>query len=113
MFYLTQSRDAWNTAEFNDILKAEIMQLDIQHLPLQQALTQSSYTDGHNRSVVILNNSENADTIHIKLGIFFTGILPGCACSDDPSPNNEYNEYCELQLTIDKTNGESIVELLD
>ncbi len=112
MLSLTHSAQAWDTPDFNKTLKAEICNLDASLLPLQQALAQSSYTEGNNRNVVILKMEDDSNYIFAKIGVFYTGIIPGCACSDDPTPDNEYNEYCELQLKIDKSTGNSEVELL-
>jgi len=39
-------------------------------------------------------------------------ILPGCACSDDAAPDNEYTEYCEVLFTIDLQTADSTVSLL-
>ena len=88
------------------------MNADVDQLLLQKALTQSSYTEGSNRSVVILKSREEEHIIEIKVGVFFTGILPGCACSGDPDPNNEFNEYAELLLNINKQTGDTAVKLL-
>ena len=112
MLSLTNSAQAWNTPGFNKALKDEICGLDASLLPLQQALSQSSYTEGNNRDVVILKTEDYNNYILAKIGVFYTGIIPGCACSGDPTPDNEYNEYCELQLKIDKSTGNSEVELL-
>ena len=62
---------------------------------------------------MILNTTEENDSIQIKAGIFYTGIIAGCSCSDDPSPTDEQNEYCELQFIINKNTAETSVNLLN
>lgn len=109
---LTTALNAWDTPAFEETFKQAILQMDAALLPLQQALAQSSYTDGANRGVSILGMSDDARQIHIKAGIFYTGMIPGCSCADDPTPLNEISEYCELLFTIDKTTAETQVALL-
>lgn len=82
-------------------------------LPLQQGLSLSSYVGKSPVSAIILNTTEKTDSIQIKTGIFYTGIIAGCSCSDDPSPTDEQNEYCEVQFTINKDTAETTVTLLN
>ncbi len=112
MVQLTTALNAWGTPAFETILKHEIEQMDVELLPLQQGLAQSSYTSGANRSVMILSMSAEAGVIRAKAGIFYTGIIPGCSCADDPAPMSELAEYCEVQFDIDKITAETTVTLL-
>lgn len=82
-------------------------------LPLQQGLSLSSYVGKSPVSAIILNTTEKTDSIQVKAGIFYTGIIAGCSCSDDPSPTDEQNEYCEVQFTINKDTAETTVTLLN
>jgi hypothetical protein len=102
---------AWGTTEFNDVLKTEIEAMDATTLPLQQGLTISSHALDNNIQAMILNVSDNQNFIHVKAGIFYTGIIAGCNCADDPSPVEENNEYCEVQIVINKTTSESTIQL--
>lgn len=102
-----------HSPEFKKILKNEIQDIDPNVLPLQQGLSLSSYVGKSPFSTVILNISEEADYINIKAGIFYTGIIAGCSCSDDPSPTDEQNEYCELLFSVNKKTANTEVELLD
>lgn len=109
---MTQSRNAWGTSEFESVFKHEIEQLDAGQLPLQQGLKTGSYAlDGKHKAMVI-GVSEAADAIHVKAGIFYSGILTGCACADDPTPVNQESEYCVVQMRIDKRTAETTVTLL-
>ena len=104
---------AWNTPAFEETLKQEITQLDVNQIPLQQALSNCNYTNGDNRKVIIMGVVDESDFIRVKTGVFYTGIVSGCNCADDPSPVDEVNEYCEMEFEINKTTTETIVRLLD
>lgn len=112
MLQLTTVLNAMGTPAFAETFKSAIVEMDSTLLPLQQALAQSSYTDGANRSVSILDISDGPRMIRVKAGIFYTGIIPGCSCADDPTPMNEISEYCEVLFTIDKITAETQVKLL-
>jgi len=112
MIRLTKALNAWGTPEFEGALKQEIEQLDAAQLPLQQGLTTGSYAlDGRHKAMVI-GVSEEAGFIRVKAGIFYSGIIAGCACADDPTPVNEESEYCVVQLDIDKHTAETTIALL-
>jgi len=110
---LHNSIKAWGKTEFNDVLKLEIEQIDAAQLPLQQGLTISSYALHHKIQAMVLGSSDETNFIHARIGIFYTGIIAGCNCADDPSPAEENNEYCEVQVVINKTSAETTVQLLN
>lgn len=112
MIQLTKSLDAWSTAEFKDVLQQEIAQLDSDLLPLQQGLTISNHVTHRPVQAMILDLSEDVDWIRVKAGIFYTGIIAGCNCADDPTHITEQNEYCVLQFCIDKQTAETTVTLV-
>ncbi len=108
----TKSLQFYNTADFKKVLKEDIHNCSPERLPLQQGLTHSSYVSKNPFSAIILNTTENTQSIQVKAGIFYTGIIAGCSCSDDPSPTDEQNEYCELLFSINKETAETEVKLL-
>lgn len=112
MIQLNKSLKAWNTPEFKVVLQQEIAQLDSDRLPLQQGLTICSHVADRPVQAMILDLSEDANLIHVKAGIFYTGIIAGCSCADDPTPTAEQNEYCVLQFCIDKQTAETTVLLV-
>jgi hypothetical protein len=112
MIRLPRSVDAWGTSGFMDALKQEIEQLDAGALPLQQGLSRSSYVTERPFQAMILRVSEEARSIQVKAGIFYTGVIAGCSCADDPTPIDEQNEYCEVQFVIDRNTGETTATLL-
>jgi hypothetical protein len=112
MIRLTCALNAWGTPEFGDVLKREIEQLNADALPLQQGLSAGNYVADRKHSAMILGATEDDRCIHARAGIFYTGILTGCACADDPTPENELVEYCEIGLDLDKTTGETAIRPL-
>jgi len=108
---LDKSLAAWGTDAFEATFKQEIRTLGHTQLPLQQALTQSSYVSDSDFNLVILNIADTATALVIKTGVFYQGVIAGSCCADDPTPVCEQNEYCELLFTIDKTGAETKVTL--
>jgi hypothetical protein len=111
MIRLPQALSAWNSLTFNDVLKRELEQLGAAELPLQQCLTASSHALDDPVSVMIIGVANEAGLIHAKVGIFFSGVIAGCSCADDPTPVEVQNEYCELSLAIDKSTAEATITI--
>lgn len=109
---LTKSLNAWGSPGFQSALKQEIRQMGVDQLPLQQGLSSSSYALGDKLDVMIIRVSEEASFIRVKFGVFYTGVIAGCSCADDPTPIEEQTEYCVVQLDIDKVTAETNVVLL-
>ena len=112
MIRLTKTLNAWGTSDFKDILKKEIEQMGADQLPLQQGLSTGSYAIDGKLSAMIVSVFERADFIQVKAGIFYSGIIAGCSCADDPTPVNEESEYCVVQLDINKLTAETTIALL-
>ena len=113
MIQLNQTLRAWGTSDFNTVLKQEIAQLGADQLPLQQGLTSANYVTAEPISVMIHNVAEMDNIIRVRAGIFYQGMLGGCSCADDPTPTSESNEYCAVQLDIDKSTAITTVVLVD
>lgn len=112
MIKLPDVLNAWDTPAFPQTFTAAIQQLKTSDLPLQQSLTQSSYVSDSPRTAIILHSDATTDAIHIKAGIFYFGIIAGSCCSDDPTPLCEENEYCEVQVDIDRNTAGVSITLL-
>ena len=112
MFLLERIRDAWGDEDIATVAKHEIEQIAPEQLPLQQGLTQSSYVKDEPFTVSVLNAEDDATCIRITAGVFYKGLIPGCSCADDPTPMDDYNEYCELCFYIDKQTAETTVMLV-
>jgi len=112
MIQLAKSLNAWGTPGFEDIFKAEVEQLGVDQLPLQQGLSSSSYVTDSPRKVLVMSVADENEFIRVTAGIFYSGIIAGCSCADDPTPVDEVNEYCEVRFEIDKKTAETVVTLL-
>ena len=112
MMQLDKVLRAWNTPEFELILKQEIAHLGAGQLPLQQGLTISSTVTADPITVIIQRVTELENVLSVKVGILYKGLIGGCSCADDPTPLNDNNEYCVVQLDIDKVSAATTVALL-
>lgn len=102
---------AWGTPDFNSVLKQEIEQLDAALLPLQQGLSTGNYVADEPFTVTINSVAVRGNMISVKAGVFYGGVIGGCSCIEDTGPASEINEYCEVQLDIDKATGATTVSL--
>ena len=96
---LPDSRRAWPGPGFAAVLKAELEALPANSLPLAQGGTLGGYVDDSSIVASVLRITETTGAIGATVGIFFSEILTGCSCSEDPDIQNA---YCELVLAIDK-----------
>jgi hypothetical protein len=112
MIRLDKALQAWGGADFKTVLKHEVAQLGADCLPLQQGLVASNYVADVPVTPVIHSIVETGNAIRIRAGIFYQGIIGGCSCADDPGPSGEINEYCEVQIDIDKTTAAAKVILI-
>jgi hypothetical protein len=111
MLRLDKTLRAWGTAGFDTVLKLELAQ-HADQLPLQQALAVSSSVADAPISVLIYQMQEQEESISIKAGIFYQGMVGGCSCADDPTPDSENTEFCILLLEIDRATAIATVSLL-
>ena len=112
MIRLNETLNAWGTPSFEDVFKQEIERIDAGQFPLQQGLSTGSYALDGKFNVMVIGVSEEAGSIRVKAGIFYSGIIAGCSCADDPTPVNEESEYCVVQLDIDKQTADTTIALL-
>jgi len=113
MMRLEKSLQAWGTPEFIEVLKREIAQLGAAYLPLQQGLVTGNYVADAPLTVMIHSVTESGEVIRIKAGIFYRGVLGGCSCTDDPTPRSDINEYCVVQLDMDKSSAVTAIALAE
>lgn len=81
-----------------------IMALSANTLPLQQCLSQGDMASEKPEKISIINSDETDSQIIVKLSVYFTEIISGCSCGDDPGI---LNGYCEMQLALDKVSGDA------
>lgn len=112
MIRLPESLHAWNTPAFAAALKREL-EAQARELPLQGAVATTSMALDDAVSVMFIGAADEGDAIRARVGVFFSGIVAGCSCADDPTPVEPQNEYCELLLLIDKATGEVAASLAE
>jgi hypothetical protein len=112
MIRLETALRAWGTADFKNVLSQEVAQLGADHLPLQQGLSTGNYVSDAPITVSIHSVEELENVIRVTAGIFYQGVIGGCSCTDDPTPISDINEYCEVQLDMDKASAVTAVALV-
>lgn len=112
MIRLKNSLHHWGSPSFEGVLKEEVSLLDAGVLPLQAGLSQGSHVSDSAIKVILLGVTEDPDTLRVKTGIFYSSIISGCSCADDPTPVDELTEYCEIQFDVDKASAETTITLL-
>lgn len=103
--YLQDTLRAWNTPEFEAVFKRELSAANT--LPLQNYLSYGSVALADSLKIMVLKSWDDDAAIHIKTGVFFSSIITGCQCADDPTPLDELPEYAEVEVVIDKHTGEA------
>jgi len=112
MINFSQTLGALGMPDFNEVLMREIERLSVSELPLQRGLTTGSHALDDDIQAMILNVWESDDFIHVKAGLFYRSIIAGCSCADDPTPVDEVNEHCVVQIDINKKTAEATITLL-
>lgn len=111
MFQLPKSLHAWHSEIFKTVFTREVSQLSLDELPLQQALQLGSYATRDKLQVMINSMGEEQNHIVVNTGIFYSSIIAGCNCSDDPTPVDLNAEYCEMIFKINKSNADTIIHI--
>lgn len=104
---------AWHTAGFEGRLKQTIENLGREVLPLQQGLSQGGYALDDAVRAVWLQGRESEQDLRLKLGLFYTSVIAGCNCADDPCPVDTQTEYCEIVVKIQKPTGAAEISLVN
>ena len=109
MIRLQASRQSLRDGSFERALKRELENLPTGTLPLEQATSRGGRVDDHDISVTVISAKDTGEAIQARVGIFFTEIVGGCGCGDDPIPENT---YCEMRVSIDKHSSAARFELI-
>ncbi|MFO7603588.1 MAG: hypothetical protein R6X06_07215 [Gammaproteobacteria bacterium] len=102
---LSQSCQAWGQGQFDDVFKHELAAVPVAQLPLQQGLIHGSYVLDEPPTVMVMRAEADAVSIRVTAGVFFSSVIAGCSCADDPTPVEALSEYCELQVVIERRSG--------
>lgn len=112
MIALTKTLASWGNPDFEKTFKGELLCIDVNLLPLQEGLSQTSYVCDGPIEAVILKATETENGISVKTGIFYYGINAGSCCADDPTPVSEQTEYCEMLFEINKNTAKTTVTII-
>lgn len=99
---LPQCIDISDPKRFEQRLSSTLHTLPSGTLPLQAGCEQGGVVDDRDISATVLGVVTSADKIVARVGIFFTEVVGGCNCNDDPL---EVNAYCVLEVSIDRETG--------
>ena len=92
------------SGQFEKALKRELENLPAGSLPLEQGTSRGGFVDDSDISVSVINTQQSGNSIQAKVGVFFTEIIVGCSCGDEPIAENA---YCEMLVCIDQTTSEA------
>lgn len=112
MLSFPNSIKSWQTDDFKQVLKQEIESLNPLDLPLQLGVSQTSYALDLPVTAIINGFEQLENQIIARVGIFFSGLIPGCSCNNDPTPVEPQQEYCDMIFKINLTDGASTAEIV-
>lgn len=96
--------------ELADCLNKALRSLPPGSLPLRGGCEQGGLVDDSDLSVSVLAVDRTADQTTARVGVFFTEIVGGCSCHDDPV---RANAYCMLEVVIRNTDGDTRISPLE
>jgi len=100
---LPLSLGAWGSDAFAATLQAEVASLGPGALPLD-GLSGTGYADDQALAITLIEARDTGDVIEARLGGFFTEILAGCSCGDEPTCRPVYGE---VAVTVHKGTAEA------
>ncbi|MFB1489081.1 MULTISPECIES: glucosamine--fructose-6-phosphate aminotransferase [unclassified Thiocapsa] len=105
-FKLVDSVGAFGTPAFAAVLRGELLALPEGVLPI--AGEQGGLIDPASLGLTLLSSRADVERIEVAVGVFFTEIVGGCSCGDEPL---SVNGYMELSLRIERTDGAAVILL--
>lgn len=109
MIRLTQTLHEPDGAPFRQALKTAIERLGVPQLPLEQRTSQGGRVADRTVTATVLGVTEGKGRIEAQVGLFFTEMVGGCSCGEDPM---EVNAYCGLRLSIDPETGRADIAVV-
>ena len=95
------------------VFKSELADQSSADLPLQQGMSRGNVASDDGISAMVIRTEVEPDRHRIHAGLFFSSVVAGCACHDDPTPQADEAEYCEVLFEIERPDGAAWVSLLD
>lgn len=105
-FNLVDSVGAFGTPAFAEILRRELLALPDGILTIEGE--QGGLIDPASLGLTLLSSRTDAERIEVAVGVFYTEIVGGCSCGDEPFGVNGYVELC---LRIERADGASVILL--
>ncbi|MFW6191272.1 MAG: hypothetical protein ACOC48_01575 [Thiohalospira sp.] len=113
MVTLPETLAAWDRDDLEAVFTRELAAVDRDELPLQAGLTRTQRAMDDPVTATLLSREAGPDRLHLRAGLFYTGMDIGCSCADDPTPVEPEPEYCTVAVTIDRASGEARIELVE
>ena len=104
MARLTKSIRSRGSEAFTETLKAELESLATGVLPLQKGCSRGGVADDREIAVTVLAVKQGERFIRARVGVFFSEVVAGCSCGDDPLTEHA---YCEMEVAIDRESAQA------
>src|SRR3569623_1633443 len=111
MIRLPEAVRAWGTPDFSGVL-TRLLKSHAGQLPMQKGLATSNYAFDDGIDLMIIAAAAHFEYLRVTAGVFYSGIVAGCSCADDPTPVEAQPEYCVVQVDIDKITAETRIRLV-
>src|SRR3569833_3402675 len=111
MIRLPEAVSAWGTPDFSGVL-TRLLISHAEQLPLQQGLVTGNYALDDGVDVMIIAVSAQGECIRVTAGVFYSGIIAGCSCADDPTPVKTQPKKNKKQNNNNKTTAETCIRLV-
>jgi hypothetical protein len=109
MIELRDSLHAWDTDTFPQTLKREIERLPAGSLPLDGATTHGGRVDDGAVVATVVSWADTGTSVDARVGVFFSEIIAGCSCGDEPFAQPG---YCEIVVRIDRATAAAVFILV-
>ncbi len=108
--HLPQTLAAWPDGDLLSALNSELADADPGWLALERLMRHGNHVVGRPR-FMILGSQADDKRLTLRLGVFFQSLVAGCACADDPTPEEPIEEYGEVWLHIDRDDAAARLEI--
>ena len=111
---LSEVLAAWGGDAFENVLKLELTEKLAEQkseLPLQAAMCHGSNVTDEPIGISVLGYQHLDNQLQVRIGVFFSSLIAGCSCADDPTPVQPIPEYAEMQVDIHLQTGEARISL--